>query len=102
MPNPLIIKNLYVPKVGEGVPMLEALREAADVWETAGFPRLQLWKPYDGPHNSVVTIQRWNSFAEWEGLRDRFSKINELRSVVFERIYPTNAAAYDTELYEEL
>lgn len=102
MANPLIIKNLYVPKVGEGGPMREALKEAADTWEAEGHPRLQLWRPFDGPHNSIVTIQRWDSYAQWEELRETFPRNPVLRSLVFDRIYPTNASAYVTELYEDL
>lgn len=102
MPNPLIIKNRYTPKVGEGVPMLAALREASDEWEKAGFPRLELWAPHDGPHNGLVTIQRWASYADWEAVRTTIPTITALRAVVFDRVYPTNATAYETELYDEI
>lgn len=100
MGNPVIVKNTYVPKVGEGRALLAALAEAATVWESAGFPGLELWRVYHGPHNAIATIQRWPSIAEYDEARARVVDVPELVSVVFDRIYPTNAAAYETEIFE--
>jgi hypothetical protein len=98
--QPMIIKNTYVPKVGEGRALLEALREASGVWREAGFPAMELWKPFHGPHNAVTTIQRWPSIGEWEAARARVVQTPSLVSVVFDRIYPTNLEPYDTDLFE--
>jgi hypothetical protein len=100
MPRELIVKNTYVPKVGEGKALLAALQEANRVWLDAGFPGLEIWKCFHGPHNAVTTIQRWNSIGEWEEARARTVQTPTLVSVVFDVIYPTNATAYDTELFE--
>jgi hypothetical protein len=100
MARPLVLLNRYRPKVGAGGPMLEALRYQNEVWTAQGLPGFELWKPYDGPHNSIVTVQRWPSFGEWEAVRETLPSIPECRSAVFDRIYPTNETPYDTTYYE--
>lgn len=100
MAQPLIVRNTYVPKVGMGSDLLEALREASGVWREADLPALELWKPFHGPHNAVTTIQRWASIGQWEATRQRVVRTPALRRVVFDRIYPTNLEPYDTELLE--
>ncbi|MFZ0218085.1 MAG: hypothetical protein WAM30_19295 [Candidatus Dormiibacterota bacterium] len=100
MAQQLIVKDTYIPRVGEGKALLAALREKQQVWVDTGFPGLELWKCFHGPHNSVTTIQRWNNIGEWEAARARVVQTPELVSVVFDRVYPTNAAPYDTELFE--
>jgi hypothetical protein len=102
MANPLILHNFYTPKVGLGAGLLEALKKQNEVWQSKGLPGFQIWKPYDGPHNSLVTVQRWESFGQWEDIRSTLPGIPECRSVVFEDIYPTNASAYYTTYYEEI
>ena len=102
MANELVLYNHYTPKVGAGGPMLEALRYQNEVWEAQGLPTFQLWKPFDGPHNAVVTVQRWPSFAEWDETRRTLPGIPECRSVVFDHIYPTNAVAYHTTYHEDV
>ncbi|HEX4213002.1 MAG TPA: hypothetical protein VIA06_06710 [Candidatus Dormibacteraeota bacterium] len=100
MARQLIVKNTYIPKVGEGKALLAALREAQKAWVDAGFPGLELWKCFHGPHNAVTTIQRWNSIGEWEAAREKVVATPSMVTVVFDVIYPTNAVAYDTELFE--
>lgn len=57
MPNPLILHDFYTPKVGEGAPMLEALRKKNEIWLAQGLPGFSFLKPFDGPHNAIVTVQ---------------------------------------------
>ena len=92
MPNPLILHDFYTPQVGLGGPMMEA----------QGLPGFSFLKPFDGPHNSIVTVQRWNSFEEWESIRGTLPGIKACRSVVFDDIYPTNLEPYYTRYYEEV
>ncbi|WP_162606489.1 hypothetical protein [Jiangella asiatica] len=102
MANRLILHNLYVPKVGAGADLKAALKKQDEVWRERGLPGFELWKPFDGPHNAMVTVQRWNSFTEWDETRHTVPKIPDCRSVVFDLIYPTNASAYHTTMYEEI
>jgi hypothetical protein len=102
MANPLVLLNRYTPKVGQGGPMLEALRFQNNVWNEQGLPGFELWKPYDGPHNSVVTVQRWASFSDWEAMRATLPTIPQCRDAVFDRLYPTNESPYYTTYYEVL
>jgi hypothetical protein len=102
MAQQLIVKDTYIPKVGEGRALLATLQEKHQVWLDSGFPGLEIWKRFHGPHNSVTTIQRWNNIAEWEAARSRVVQTPALVSVVFDRIYPTNLEPYDTELYEKM
>ena len=102
MPNPLILHDFYTPKVGEGAPMLEALRKKNEIWLAQGLPGFSFLKPFDGPHNAIVTVQKWNSFEEWESIRGTLPGIKACRSVVFEDIYPTNLEPYYTRYYEEV
>jgi hypothetical protein len=92
----------YTPKVGEGAALRAALEEKHRVWLAQGLPGFQILSPFDGPHNSLVTVQRWDSFAQWEEIRTTLPGIPECRSVVFDVLYPTNAIAYDTQYFSEI
>lgn len=100
MARQLIQQDTYIPKVGEGKALLAALRQKHEAWIDSGFPGLEIWKKFHGPHNSVTTIQRWNNIAEWEEARARVVQTPALVHAVFDTLYPTNLEPYDTELYE--
>lgn len=102
MPNPLIIHNYYVPKVGEGIAMRQALQQQDSIWREHGLPGFQLLKPYDGPHHAMTTVQRWESFAQWDETRHSVPKIPEARSLVFDVLYPLTASPYQTTMFEEI
>jgi hypothetical protein len=102
MANEFVIHSRYVPMVGAGRALREALKHQDEVWREQGLPGFELWRPYDGPHNAMVTVQRWSSFAEWDSTRGTLSSIAPCRSVVFDEIYPTTIAPYESTSYEVL
>lgn len=102
MAQPIILFDRYTPKVGEGVALRAAIEEKDRIWRERGLPGFQIWSPFDGGHNSIVTVQRWDSFALWEETRGTLPGIPECRSVVFDKIYPTNAIAYETQYFHEI
>lgn len=102
MASPLILVNHHTPKVGEGVDLLAALKYQNQVWRAQGLPGFQLWMPYDGPHNAVTTVQRWESFEEWDRVAPTLSGIPECRSAVFDHIYPHSIKPYYTHFYREI
>lgn len=102
MANGLIVIDRYTPKVGAGGALKEALEFKDKVWREQGLPGFRIWKPFDGPHNGFVTVQRWPSFAEWEKIRENLAQIPECRSAVFDVLYPTNETPYYTTCYEEI
>lgn len=101
MSNKIIVKKTYVPKVGAGADLIKALEKLAKVIEDHGYPKTEIWKPFEGPHNAVVTIQRWNSYSEFEDAMPKWVATPTIRAAVFEDVYPTNYDSYDTEfLYD--
>ena len=100
MPYPLVLLNRCTPKVGDGGPMLEALRLEDRVRRGQGLPGFELRKPYDGPHDAVVSLERWQSLAEWEAVRSTLPGIPAWRSAVFDHVSPTTATAHGTTCYE--
>ncbi len=102
MANGLILIDMYTPKVGAGAALRDALEFKNQVWREQGFPGFSIWNPFDGPHNALVTVQRWPSFAEWETTRATLPQIPECRSAVFDVLYPTNETPYYTTYYEEI
>tara|TARA_Y100000996_G_C22482555_1_gene626836 strand:- start:412 stop:732 length:321 start_codon:yes stop_codon:yes gene_type:complete len=101
MSNKIIVKKTYIPKVGAGADLIKALEKLAKVIEDHGYPKTEIWKPFEGPHNAVVTIQRWNSYSEFEDAMPKWVATPAIRAAVFEDVYPTNFDSYDTEfLYD--
>lgn len=102
MANGLVLIDRYTPKVGAGGALREALEFKNKVWLEQGYPGFSIWKPFDGPHNSLVTVQRWPDFSEWENTRGDLPKNAECRSAVFDVLYPTNETPYYTTYYQEI
>ncbi len=102
MPNPLIIHNRYVPKVGEGMALRAALQQQDAIWRENDLPGFQLLKPYDGPHHTMITVQRWESFAQWDETRHSVPTIPAARSLVFDTLYPLIASMYESTMFEEI
>ena len=98
MSDEIIIQKRFVPKVGEGRNLTVALKRMSDALVESGFPEMELWAPIHGPHNVMVTIERYASFADWMEYNQTATQFPALVSGVFDGIYPTNATAYDTEI----
>jgi hypothetical protein len=98
----LIVMDHYVPRVGLGRDLREALQEKNRVWLANDLPGYSIWRPHEGPHNSLVTIQRWPTFADFARTQGTLPSIPECRSVVFDVLYPTNSEAYTTTFYEAI
>ena len=96
----IIVKRTYTPKPGGGG-LTKHLRDLQAATEQAGFPPLSVMRKVLGPHGTMVTVQRWDSLADYDASRDQ---VRATRSIteIFERIYPVLAATHETEVYEEV
>lgn len=96
----IIVKRTYTPKPGGGG-LAKHLRDLQVATEQAGFPSLSVMRKVLGPHGTMVTVQRWESLADYDASRD---KVRATRSIteIFERIYPVLAVTHETEVYEEV
>lgn len=94
----LIVKKRFVPKVGEGRNLAVALKQMSDALVGAGFPGMEIWAPMHGGHGVLVTIERYASLAAWEEYNRTATTYPALVSAVFDGIYPTTIAPYDTEI----
>jgi hypothetical protein len=94
----LIIQKRFLPKVGAGKDLRVALRQLSDALIAEGFPAMELWAPWHGPHNAIVTVERYPSPAEWEEYNRVASQRPALVSAVFDGLYPTTATAYETDI----
>ena len=92
----IIVMKTYVPKVGDGAALMAACREFNEIIVKEGWPPLELWKRFEGPHNAVTTVQRWPSYAEYEQAMSKWVATPSIRSGVIDIVYPTNATSYDT------
>jgi len=81
----LVVIKTYLPRVIVGTGMTQALdpqkpdyvkspgqalREAlvkfSDLYVKEGWPSLEIWAPFEGPHNAIATVQRWESLNAYE------------------------------------
>lgn len=95
----IIVMKTYEPKVGEGAALSKACVEFNEIIVKEGWPPLELWKRFEGPHNAVTTVQRWDSFSEYEKAMSEWVKTPSIRSGVFDLVYPTNATSYPTTFF---
>jgi hypothetical protein len=98
MSGPIIIQKRFVPKVGEARNLGVAVRRMSDALVAEGFPEMELWAPIHGGHGVLVTIERYTSLAAWEEYNRTATSYPALVSGVFDGIYPTTIAPYDTEI----
>ncbi len=96
----IIVKRTYTPRPGGGG-LANHLRDLRAATEEAGFPALAVMRKVLGPHGMMVTVQRWDSLADYDASRD---KVRATRSIteIFERIYPVLAVTHETEVFEEV
>jgi hypothetical protein len=97
--SPVIIQKRFVPKVGEGKNLRVALKQMSDALVAAGFPEMEILAPSQGAHNVLVTIERYESRAAWDEYNATATRYPSLVSAVFDGIYPTTIAPYDTEVF---
>lgn len=98
MAGSIIIQKRFVPKVGEGRNLRVALKRMSDALVAEGFPEMELWAPIHGGHNVLVTVERYESLAAWDEYNSTATRYPALVSAVFDGIYPTTIAPYDTEI----
>ena len=98
MTGPIIIQKRFVPKVGEGRNLRVALKRMSDALEAEWFPEMELWAPIHGGHNVLVTVERYANLAAWDAYNSTATSYPALVSAVFDGIYPTTIAPYDTEI----
>lgn len=98
MSGEVIIQKRFIPKVGEGRNLRVALKNMSDALVASGFPEMELYSPLHGLHNAMVTIERYESLAAWMEYNQTATSYPALVSGVFDGIYPTNDAPYDTEI----
>jgi len=98
MANPVIIQKRFVPKVGEARNLRVALSWMSRALVAEGFPEMELMAPIHGGHGVFVTIERYASLTAWEGYNRTATSRPALVSAVFDGIYPTTIAPYDTEI----
>src|SRR5947207_1741717 len=98
MAGSLIVKKRFVPKVGEGRNLAVALTHMSNALVAAGFPPMEIWAPMHGGHGVLVTIERYASLAAWDEYNRTATTYPSLVSAVFDGIYPTTIAPYDTEI----
>lgn len=99
---PILVLNTYVPKPGDGKALRAALAAYSKQWVELGHPELVLCRGLQGPHNSITTIQRWKTFAEWSWARSDAAGSEQMRDVVFKQIYPLLASSHETLMFEVL
>ena len=95
----IIVMKTYEPKVGEGGALWKACTEFNEIIVKEGWPPLELWGAFEGPHNSCTTIQRWDSFADYEEAMAKWVATPSIRAGVFDLVYPTNATSYPTTFF---
>lgn len=98
MSSQVIIQKRFVPKVGEGKNLRVALRRMSDALVESGFPEMELWAPIHGGHNVLVSVERYASLAAWDEYNATATSYPALVSAVFDGIYPSTIAPYDTEI----
>ena len=98
MASEVIIQKRFVPKVGEGKNLRVALRNMSEALVANGFPEMELWAPIHGGHNVLVTVERYATLAAWDEYNANATRYPALVSAVFDGIYPTTLAPYDTDI----
>lgn len=98
MSGPVIIQKRFVPKVGEARNLRVALSRMSHALVEEGYPEMELMAPMHGGHGVFVTIERYPSLAAWEAYNQAAPTRPTLVSAVFDGIYPTTIAPYDTEI----
>jgi hypothetical protein len=98
----IIVQKRFVPRVGEGRNLKSALEQMSDALQASGYPGMELWRPIHGVHNMVVTIERYPTLGDWQQYQHTAPTIPRLVQAVFDGIYPTTDAGYDTEVLEVL
>src|SRR5262245_31918513 len=96
--SPVIIQKRFVPRVGEGQNLQVALKHMSDALVATGFPEMEIWAPAHGAHNVLVTVERYESMTAWDEYNATATRYPALVSAVFDGIYPTTIAPYDTEI----
>ena len=66
----IIVKRTYTPRPGGGG-LANHLRDLRAATEEAGFPPLAVMRKLLGPHGTMVTVQRWDSLADYDASRDK-------------------------------
>ena len=96
----IIVRRTYTPKPGGGG-LQQHLRDLQSATVEAGFPPLGVYRKVLGPHGTMVTVQCWDSVADYDASRNQ---VRGTRSItqIFERIYPVLASTHETEIYEEI
>ncbi len=97
----IVVMKTYEPKVGEGAALWKACTEFNKIIVKEGWPPLELWGAFEGPHNSCTTIQRWDSFSDYEEAMAKWVQTPSIRSGVFDLVYPTNANSYPTTFFHD-
>jgi hypothetical protein len=98
MSGPVVIQKRFVPKVGEARNLRLALSRMSDALVAEGYPEMELMAPMHGGHGVFVTVERYPSLAAWEEYNRTAPTRPGLVSAVFDGIYPTTLAPYDTEI----
>jgi len=98
MADSTIIMKRFVPKVGEGRNLAVALTRMSDALVATGFPEMEIWAPMHGGHGVLVTVERYATFEAWGEYNRTATGYPALVSAVFDGIYPTTIAPYDTEI----
>jgi hypothetical protein len=98
MADSTIIMKRFVPKVGEGRNLAVALARMSDALVATGFPEMEIWAPMHGGHGVLVTVERYANLEAWGEYNRTATGYPALVSGVFDGIYPTTIAPYDTEI----
>ena len=96
----IVVRRTYTPKPGGGG-LMQHLRDLQKATVDAGFPPLSVYRKVLGPHGTMVTVQPWDSMADYDASRDQVRATRPITEI-FEKIYPVLASTHETEIYEEI
>ena len=76
----------------------EALVKFSGLYVQEGWPPLEIWAPFEGPHTTTVTVQRWESLDAYEEAK-KVMATPEIHSCVNNDINPNLERYYDEHLF---